>query len=145
MATAACKRCNVIHTRRQGELVIFRCANPTVPTFTQDVTPEVCQQCPQREPVVVEAGRAPRVPNIVRRALTWAEATATWVANGRPERSAEEVARIHATFCAPSPPCRWYDASHQRCLHCGCGVKASGPAIFNKIKMATEHCPRNLW
>jgi hypothetical protein len=140
---ALCKRCNVIHKRHLGEqIVIYRCANPAASQFTQNVNLEQCLQCPHYQPVVEVV---PRVPSLPRRILTWAEATVEWVAQGRPERSDEEVARLHATFCASSPPCRWYDVNKQRCQGCGCKVTANGPAIFNKIKMATQHCPRNLW
>jgi hypothetical protein len=144
--TVPCTRCNVVHVRRQGErTVIYRCANAAAPFFTQDVTAEQCQQCPVRPAPVVVEGRVPKVPSLPRRLMTWAEATVEWVAKGRPERSDEEVARIHTVFCASSPPCRWYSVAQQQCQKCGCGVKAEGPAIFNKIKMATQHCPRNLW
>lgn len=124
--------------------MIYRCANSAAADFTQDVDVAQCEKCPLRE-TIVEDTVVPKVPSLPRRMLTWAEATASWVANGRPERSAEEVARIHSIFCAPSPPCRWYDTLRQICRGCGCAVKAEGPAVFNKIKMATEHCPRNLW
>ena len=31
------------------------------------------------------------------------------------------------------------------CRGCGCRVAAYGMAVFNKIKMATQHCPREKW
>ena len=70
------------------------------------------------------------------------KAVKKWVASGRPARTDSEVAKIHREFCAP---CDWYDSESQRCKGCGCAVKPKGIAILNKIKMKTEHCPRNFW
>lgn len=65
-----------------------------------------------------------------------------WAAAGRPERSDKDVEQIFQRFCKP---CRWYDRRRRICRGCGCRVADTGFAITNKIKMATEHCPRKLW
>lgn len=65
-----------------------------------------------------------------------------WIKAGRPKRSDKEVARIHSQFCSK---CDWYDKEMQRCKGCGCKVKPQGAALLNKIKMATETCPRKFW
>jgi hypothetical protein len=74
------------------------------------------------------------------RVFNYAKAVAEWVAAGRPTRSDEDVATIFRVICKPC-------ALHYRgsCRECGCRVRAEGPAVFNKIKMATQHCPRNKW
>jgi hypothetical protein len=85
---------------------------------------------------------SPKAPNLLRRAMSYAEAVIEWTAAGRPERSDEEVERIFHHFCKP---CRWFNRRRQICYGCGCRVADSGFAIFNKIKMATQHCPRKRW
>jgi hypothetical protein len=138
-----CIRCNVIQVRKRDGTcrTATRCANSSAAWFTQDVTEEQCSACPYRE----EPAAIPSMPGPVRRLFTWAEAVAGWVAAGSPERSEEEVARIYHTFCAGTPACSWLDSDKQSCRGCGCRVTRDGAALFNKIKMATQHCPRMLW
>ena len=61
---------------------------------------------------------------------------------GRPVRSPEDIADILETKCKG---CDWYDKDSERCKGCGCKVTDGGMAVFNKIKMATESCPKDLW
>lgn len=84
----------------------------------------------------------PDPPGLVKRAFSYAEALARWTAAGRPERPDKEVERIFNENCKT---CKWYDPERQMCRGCGCRVAESGMAVRNKIKMATEHCPRELW
>ena len=84
----------------------------------------------------------PEPPGLVTRVFSYAEALARWTAAGRPERPDKEVERIFHQFCKT---CRWFHRPRQVCRGCGCRVADNGYAIFNKIKMATERCPRNLW
>jgi len=93
-------------------------------------------------PKPAESSEPPATPGLVRRAFSYAEALARWTAAGQPERSDKEVERIFNGFCKP---CRWFHRRRQVCRGCGCRVADKGFAITNKIKMATEHCPRNLW
>ena len=76
-------------------------------------------------------------------AAHYAQALARWTAAGWPERSDEEVKRIFETRCRP---CDAYVGNDDcgRCRECRCRVNL-GPALVNKIKMATEECPRRLW
>jgi hypothetical protein len=67
---------------------------------------------------------------------------AEWIAAGRPERSDEEVRRIYSEHCEK---CSWRKRRQNICRGCGCRVATYGMAVFNKIKMATEHCPRDQW
>lgn len=69
-------------------------------------------------------------------------AVKSWISEGRPTRSDEEVAEIHKKYCSQ---CDWYDTDQQRCKGCGCKTKAEGAALLNKIKMSTQHCPKQLW
>jgi len=136
-------------TRRE----IVRCADPNGPYFTKEVTEDQCNQCPRHIEAVDLAARreaakckaaesVPETPSLFRRSVTYAEAVSGWVAVGRPERSDEEVRRIFEECCST---CGWYDKEKHICRGCGCRVSGVGHAIFNKIKMATQHCPRKLW
>jgi hypothetical protein len=134
---------------------IVRCADSGCVNFTKEVSDEHCAKCPrhieaERLAVKLAAvkcaeGRVPKTPGVLRRALTYAEAVTGWVAAGRPERTDEETVTIFHKYCSSSPPCSWFDSVKQVCKGCGCNVNASGPAVLNKIKMATQHCPRGLW
>jgi hypothetical protein len=70
----------------------------------------------------------------------WAAAVGKWIAAGRPVRSDEEVQTIHKVFCKPCYLCH-----KNTCLECSCFVRNEGSPIFNKIKMATEHCNLGRW
>jgi hypothetical protein len=71
---------------------------------------------------------------------SWAEAVAEWVAVGRPVRSEEEIANIYRIFCSTCPLFH-----RDTCRECDCNVRKEGWAIFNKIKMATQHCNKGYW
>lgn len=137
-----CDHCNVIQVKKRDgtRLTVTRCAQPGVPQFTQNVTEEQCRACFYWVEAVV-----PSMPGPIRRLFTWAEAVTGWMTAGRPERTAEEVEHIYHTFCAAMPPCSWLNLEKQSCQGCGCRVTSDGPALLNKIKMATQHCPRQLW
>jgi len=76
--------------------------------------------------------------------ITWddakhyAAALAKWTRAGFPKRSQEEVERIELICRA----CEHYIGG--RCNLCGCRVNL-GPAITNKIRMATENCQKDKW
>jgi hypothetical protein len=77
--------------------------------------------------------------------ITWeharhyAKALYQWTKAGFPERTQEEVEQIEREICRP---CEAYRDG--RCKRCGCNVSL-GPALVNKIRMATEHCPAKKW
>jgi hypothetical protein len=88
----------------------------------------------------------PGYPPISMQLWTYKEALIRWHKAGRPVRTAEEVAEIESTFCrSEEHPCDYYDPKQKRCMGCGCKVTTSSIALFNKIKMATEHCPKEKW
>jgi hypothetical protein len=89
---------------------------------------------PQPEP--------PTPPGLIHRAYSYAEALARWTAAGQPVRPEKEVERIFNEHCKK---CGWFDPEKQICRGCGCRVAENGVAVLNKIKMATEHCPQDLW
>jgi len=68
----------------------------------------------------------------------YAGALAKWTKAGFPTREQAEVERIEAICKA----CDKY--ADGRCKQCGCRVN-TGPAVVNKIKMATENCPLGKW
>ena|SRR3989339_1168822 len=138
-----------------------RCDDPARACYGCFIRPIHCQQClagaeiirpketatapativPESKPEP-EDPPPPQTPGLLRRAWSYTEALVEWTAAGKPERSDKEVERIFHHFCKP---CKWFDRDHRICRGCGCRVAASGYAILNKIKMATEHCPRDLW
>jgi len=131
-----------------GRVVHRVCLDEAKPTCRMAVTARACRLCQAPEAGNDEASQAvdaappPEPPNLGRRALSYAEALVQWTAAGRPERSDKDVEQIFNRCCKP---CRWYDHRRQICRGCGCRVAQNGIAVLNKIKMATEHCPRNLW
>lgn len=82
--------------------------------------------------------RRPIPPTATQRLKAYAGAMRKWIAAGRPTRSDDRVREIFETLCRP---CEHFDAQRQTCRVCGCRVRASGSALANKIKMATERCP----
>ena len=152
----------VVKRKKDGtRLELIRCADSAGPYFTQEVTEEQCSQCPRHLVAVELAVRlnkprcqpldrssppgdlaTPQTPSLMRRSMNYAEALTGWVAAGRPERTDEETHRIFEQHCSK---CAWYDKDKQICRGCGCKVTNVGHPMFNKIKMGTQHCPRNLW
>jgi len=84
----------------------------------------------------------PEVPGLPTQLQHYWHAVTRWIAAGRPTRTVAEVEFLHGTYCAG---CDWYDKKNKRCKGCGCKVKSGGAALLNKVRMATEHCPRNFW
>lgn len=146
-----------------GRIVHRVCLDEKKPTYRLAVTVPACRLCqspktnranaalvddmneaplPRDESVPTDDAPPPEAPSLVRRTLSYAEALIQWAAAGRPERSDKDVEQTFHRFCKP---CRWYHHRRQICRGCGCRVAGAGFAITNKIKMATEHCPRNLW
>lgn len=93
-------------------------------------------------PLTVDGSTPPDYPSLSMQAWTYKEALLRWNKAGRPKRSQQEVDDILETHCKK---CDWYDSDQKRCRGCGCRVSESSIAIFNKIKMGTEHCPKELW
>jgi len=85
---------------------------------------------------------APNYPAMTTQMWLYKEALLRWNRAGRPVRSTEEVNSILTNHCQR---CDWYDAEAKRCKGCGCKVTTSSVAIFNKLKMKTEQCPKGLW
>lgn len=135
----------------KGVAMHAKCLDKTNDRYLRLVRPEECQRCltgaPEPEMPATDGAppanpEPPQTPGIVRRAISYAEAVAEWTAAGRPVRSDKDVEQIFNRFCKT---CRWYDRSKKICKGCGCRVADNGYAIRNKIKMATESCPRELW
>lgn len=82
-----------------------------------------------------------RSPGVGEKVKRYATAVARWIAAGRPTREAAEVERIYETLCRPCE-----EFNHRgSCGICGCKVRSRGKALFNKIGMATESCPKGKW
>ena len=145
-----CLKCQKIV--RNGETV-YRCLNPRCSAHRQLVTLDACDKCdnavvkhkkPCAKPVPAAEPEmeAKQFPKATIQLWEYKEALMRWQKAGRPTRSKEEVDRIHIEHCSK---CDWYDKEVKRCRGCGCRVTTGALAIFNKIKMATEHCPKDLW
>lgn len=109
------------------------------------ITLEDCQKCPYSglDPgVLATAPKPKKYPSLTRQAENYAIALAKWTTAKFPVRTNEEIKFIFSQHCAK---CDWFDPKKKRCKNCGCRVTTSSIAIVNKIKMATEHCPRGLW
>ena len=103
-----------------------------------------CEQC-QGALTRVGASLTPETPvapALAHQLKTYWDAVRSWIAAGRPTRTDDEVKDLHNRFCAK---CDWYDHGSKRCKGCGCKVRPEGTALLNKIKMKTEHCPRDFW
>jgi hypothetical protein len=120
----------------KGVVTHAKCNDQSKDRYRQLVRRADCRRC------VTGPASVPEPPGLVRRAFSYAEAVAQWTAAGMPERSDKEVERIFTGFCKPF---RWFHRRRQIWRGCGCRAADKGFVITNKIKMATEHCPRNLW
>lgn len=148
----------------------FRCVNKGCEAWGQGVDEQACSLCPVRSvkherpckpqpqpdapvfteviPETAELAEAPdgspppNYPPMSLQVWLYKEALLKWTKAGRPVRSAEEVDSILTNHCKT---CDWFDAEANRCKGCGCKVTSSSLAIFNKLKMATEKCPKGLW
>jgi hypothetical protein len=124
-----------------GELKI----NAYCAALGQKVSLENCQKCVVDVETMggsLDLQQVPDFPSIGIQLQTYAEAVAEWIVAGRPKRDDEYVKNIHKNYCSK---CNWYDKDSKKCRGCGCKVKAKGGALLNKIRMATQHCPRGFW
>jgi hypothetical protein len=94
------------------------------------------------EDIEMAPGEEHKYPQLTVQLWTYKEAVVKWMKAGKPVRTKEEVEHVHTTWCVP---CEWYDKRKKRCKGCGCKVTLGSVAILNKIKMGTEHCPKNKW
>jgi hypothetical protein len=92
-----------------------------------------CRQSPDLQPAADKLGVS------MADVAHYAYAVARWTAAGFPTREPAEVDRIERELCRP---CAEYVDG--RCKQCGCAVN-KGPAIRNKIAMATENCKLGEW
>lgn len=136
-------------TTPAGRIVHRVCLAQDKPTHRLVVTIRVCKLCqalpteaPVTQPGTFDGTPPPEIPSLARRTLSYAEALVVWTTAGCPKRSDKEVERIFHQHCKR---CAWFDAERQICRGCGCPVADSGYAVRNKIKMATENCPRDFW
>ncbi len=86
-------------------------------------------------------------PGFTEKAMNWFNATAAWVAAGRPVRSAEEQATL-AEICRP---CKYYKPDPVlpllqggQCGVCGCGI-APERKLLNALSYATYRCKQGYW
>ena len=152
---------------RKGETV-FKCIHRESEVKGKQVTEGMCSLCPVRsfkhtkpckENSLVKNSEVfdhdttelekempdsevPQYPKLSLQMWLYKEALLRWQKAGRPKRSDKEVESLLNTYCKK---CDWYDPEKERCKGCGCAVTSGAVAIFNKLRMATEKCPRELW
>lgn len=71
----------------------------------------------------------------------YTKAVLNWYILGRPVRSDEEVENL-LKICKD---CEHFNHEKSICSVCGCRLNLSRHAEFNKLRMATEHCPKGKW
>lgn len=145
-----CMKRQKVVNRSTGD-IRYRCMNKKCDLKGQEVNDDICKNChyiitkhkrqcgklkPEPEP-------EPDYPSMSMQLHNYKEAILRWTRAGKPTRDDEEVKRIVDTICSKN--CNWYDPKKKRCKGCGCKVTTGAMAIFNKVKMATEHCPRGFW
>ena len=82
-----------------------------------------------------------RPPSVTAQLSSYAAAVSRWLAAGRPVRTDEQVGELLA-ICQDNRCGKYRDG---QCLACGCRVNSSGWALANKLRMATEDCPKGFW
>jgi hypothetical protein len=130
----ACKR--AFDSKVSDGRIIHRiCLDDTKATCNRRVNCTACQLCGgNSEPIVT--------PSFMHRAKTYAEALVMWEKAGRPKRTQREVEHIYKKYCSRCP---FGGDKTAICRACGCRVGKKGWTIVNKIKMATETCPKGMW
>lgn len=139
------KRQKVVN-RTTGEIK-YKCMNKKCDLKGQVVDDTTCKNCSY---TVIKHKRQcnkkpeskPDYPSMAMQLHNYKEAVVRWNRAGKPTRNDEEVEKIIIDFCKQ---CNWYDSKKKRCKGCGCKVTNGGMAIFNKVRMSTEHCPRGFW
>jgi hypothetical protein len=102
------------------------------------IDPDTCNICNGD----IEAITPKQYPAVTTELATYVKAVKGWIAAGRPTRTDEEIAELQIKYC---DQCDWYDPEQGRCKGCGCKTNAEGAALLNKVRMATQHCPKQLW
>ena len=82
-------------------------------------------------------------PPLTERATSAFLAHAHWALAGFPLRTAAEQQQLF-TICQACPRFERDSAEQGWCLECGCRLRAD-TYLFNKIALATAHCPLGKW
>lgn len=99
-----------------------------------------CGGCGDEKPIGTQERPLPSLPI---RALNLAAAWRRDRKNGRQRRTQEQVNRLFDGFCRNCPA---YNLTEQACSKCGCPVnKLVTPGMDNKLAVASEVCPQELW
>lgn len=103
----------------------------------------VCVHCGYRarKPGTRRTCSVVRPPSLVAKLRNYEAALSRWLGAGRPVRSDTEVSTL-LEVCQSNHCGLYRDGT---CGACWCPVSASRWAIRNKLRMATESCPKGLW
>jgi len=80
-------------------------------------------------------------PSLLNQAANYAKAVTQHVLTGSQTRTDEEVSEL-MQLCES---CEHYDQQIGRCGVCGCRCNKSKSAWLNKLRMASQHCPKGKW
>lgn len=115
------------------------------PVLARKMTPKLIQLCQQypayRDKWRAEAKGKKKGRRGRSRVIRYASAVRRWQKAGRPTRDDSEVSRIYETLCRP---CDQF-SGRGSCKACGCKISKGKSGLTNKIRMATESCPRGKW
>lgn len=82
-----------------------------------------------------------KLPTLTQKALHYVAAVVQHYATGANTRPNEEVEAL-LTICQQ---CENYNSVLEICRVCGCRCTNGSNAFFNKLRMASQHCPRGKW
>jgi len=121
----------------EGESVFEICGWPDGAIYLKSVTKAGCEACQPPDTVCVQPAER---QTLIGKSVSYTKAIVDWIKAGRPARSPSLTEQIFYSICLP---CSDYDEG--ACRICGCVVSPIGGPLLNKIAMATQHCPKNLW
>jgi len=107
-----------------------------------DMVVRICNGLsPNGKPYLLTRVSIPCKKSGIEKTTRWKKAIAKWTKEGKPTRSDLEVSFIYERRCTP---CDFFNV-YESCKLCGCKLSHSKLALFRKIRIATEHCPKKFW
>ena len=134
----ACRQCYQDPHPRQPNRVTVGIAIAALRRNAPDLLEEL-------KPSLLARLKAGTSHSLVAKARRYTASTMKWFAAGCPVRTDEEVKHILA-LCQANI-CGAYEslsANEGACRECGCALNLYG-GLMNKIRRATEHCPKEYW
>lgn len=110
---------------------LYRCRNcrRIVKVLSERITEQEC------------AYRPPEMPPVAEQVKNYAKAVVQHVVSGSVSRSDDEVDAL-LEICRA---CEFYNQEKERCSVCGCRCSRGKTTWLNKLRMASQHCPKEKW